>query len=170
MSNKRIQLTLFACEQEAEAIEKIRRKFNPAQYALIRSHVTLCREDELESIETAMQTLARLNHPCILIDFAPAKRFAEGKGLLIPARADNLQFQQLRAVVLQDINSHPRIHEPHITLIHPRNGTCTDAIFEQIKMISLPVKLLFKKIALIEQEEGGKWNILKTVDLNAIPE
>jgi hypothetical protein len=79
MSNKRIQLTLFADEQEAEAIENIRRKFNPAQYALIKSHVTLCREDELESIETVMQTLARLNHPCISIDFAPVKRLLKVK-------------------------------------------------------------------------------------------
>ena len=165
MINKRTQLTLFTDEQEAEAIENIRSKFNPAQYALIKSHVTLCREDELGSVETIMQTLARLNHPFISIDFAPAARFADGKGVLIPSLGDNLPFHQLRTEVLQDINSHSRKYEPHITLIHPRNGTCTDAIFEQIKMISLPVKLVFKKIALIEQEAENKWNILQEFDL-----
>ena len=41
----RKQLTLFVKDVQAKAIEAIRRQYNPEQYALIKAHVTLCRED-----------------------------------------------------------------------------------------------------------------------------
>jgi len=44
--------------------------------------------------------------------------------------------------------------------MHPRNSTCTDQIFDTIKQISLPQRLLFTKISLIEQKIGKKWHIL----------
>lgn len=60
MNTKRIQLTLFIDEDESAPIEKIRKEFNPGQYALIKSHVILCREDELEQIENVLLNLERL--------------------------------------------------------------------------------------------------------------
>ena len=45
LNQRRIQLTLFIEENEAETIEQIRKEFNPEQYELIKAHVTLCRED-----------------------------------------------------------------------------------------------------------------------------
>lgn len=39
----RLQLTLFVPPQQAASIEAIRQTVNPLQYALIKSHVTLCR-------------------------------------------------------------------------------------------------------------------------------
>lgn len=47
MYTKRIRPALFIEDEEAEEIEKIRKTFNPEQYALIKSPITLCREDEL---------------------------------------------------------------------------------------------------------------------------
>jgi hypothetical protein len=49
--------------------------------------------------------------------------------------------------------------------MHPRNSTCTDILYEQIKMIDLPNTLEFKKISHIEQVPGKKWNILNEFQL-----
>jgi len=160
LTKKRTQLSLFIDAFNSASIEKIRATFNPVQYALIPAHVTLCREDELEQMEKVVQNLQRLNQDSITIDFGPIVRFSEGKGVLIPAIGPNASYQQLRANILQGIIENPRIPEPHITLMHPRNATCTDEIFAKIAAHNLPNKITFKKISLIEQEIGMKWCIL----------
>lgn len=168
MDQKRIQLTLFVDEEHSIIMEKIRREFNPAQYDLIKSHVTLCREDELDKIDAVMRNLIGLNHGPITIEFGNMVRFSEGKGLMIPALGDNEPFQKLRAYILKGIIENPRKQEPHITLMHPRNSICTDAIFEQVKAHKLPHKIEFNKISLIEQEMGKQWHILEEFDLKTI--
>ena len=165
MNQKRIQLTLFVDEENSIVMEKIRREFNPAQYDLIKSHVTLCREDELDKIDEVMRNLIGLNHDPITIEFGNMVRFSEGKGLMIPAFGDNEPFQKLRAYILKGIIEHPRKQEPHITLMHPRNSICTDAIFEQVKAQELPHKIEFNKISLIEQAMGKQWHILEEFEL-----
>ncbi|NMR33228.1 hypothetical protein HIO71_03290 [Chryseobacterium aquaticum] len=50
MNKTRRQLTLFLDDHYSTEIETIRRKYNPVQYKSIKSHVTLCREDELENM------------------------------------------------------------------------------------------------------------------------
>jgi len=129
MHKKRIQLSLFIDETESVEIEKIRSIFNPEQYALIKSHVTLCREDELGEIEKVLRNLERLNADCITIDFGNAVRFSNGKGVLIPAIGSNESFQALRSKVLQEAIKIPRINEPPITLIPPRKPHCHSSIF-----------------------------------------
>jgi 2'-5' RNA ligase len=165
MNKKRIQLTLFVDENESEVIETIRREFNPEQYKLIKSHLTLCREDELEQIEVVLQTLSRLDHHSITIDFGSVERFSDGKGVLIPARGNNEQFRKLREEVLQDVTKNPAKHEPHITLMHPRNATCSDSLFEQLGKFKIPTKLEFRKISLIEQEDGSVWRVRNEFEL-----
>jgi 2'-5' RNA ligase superfamily len=160
-TNIRRQLTLFVEQQDSESIEKIRQQFNPRQSELIKSHVTLCREDEIENLEQVIINLYRLTMTEIVIEFGEISRFDNGKGLLLSAKADNIEFQELRKQILHGMNDHPGKQEPHITLMHPRNSTCTDNIFAQIKKISLPAKLKFKKICLIEQKDGGQWNVLR---------
>ena len=159
---ERIQLTLFIAEEDAELIEKIRKKFNPEQYALIRSHVTLCREDELIDVGKAVDNLKNIDYHLITISFGYLRRFSDNKGLLISALKENTQFDLLREKVLEGIIAKPRKHEPHITLMHPRNSTCTDAIFEEIMQYAFPQQLTFDKIALIKQENGEKWQTLQT--------
>jgi len=54
---------------------------------------------------------------------------------------------------------------PHITIMHPRNSICNDEIFEQIKKQEFPTELEFKKISLIEQRSGEKWNVTKEFNI-----
>jgi 2'-5' RNA ligase len=164
-NNTRIQLTLFLNSTISETIEGIRAKYNPLQFGLINSHVTLCREDELENIDQVLENLKELKSKPITITFESAMRFSEGKGVLVPASINNKSFDELRAAVLKRIIENPRNHEPHITLMHPRNSNCTDPIFEEIKMVELPKKIVFDTISLIEQKKGEKWKVLKEYQL-----
>lgn len=164
MQQTRKQLTLFITLQN-ETIEQIRAQFNPIQHGLIEAHVTLCREDEIEQLEQVLANIKniKLNSP-LQIEFDAAERFENGKGLYIPAKGNNERFHQLRRLVLKDLNNSPRMHLPHITLMHPRNSTCTSEIFDQIKTYPLPTALNFDKISLIGQINGGKWEIISEFD------
>lgn len=163
--NIRRQLTLFIDPKDAEIIEQVRQEFNPKQYELIKSHVTLCREDEIQNLEQVILNLHSLNQEEIVIEFGKVIRFENGKGLLLPATTNNLEFQELRKQVLIGVIDTPRKHEAHITLMHPRNSTCTDAIFNHVERLSLPKRLTFKSISLIEQEDGREWKILQEFEL-----
>lgn len=157
----RRQLTLFPAESN-EAIEKIRAAFNPVQYQLIAAHVTLCREDEIEPIETVLKNIRsiQLDHS-IKIQFNSIERFDNGKGVLMTAGNNNADFYELRKIVLKEIIQSTGEHLPHITLMHPRNAVCTDAIFAQIKNFKLPEVLRFDAISLIEQRNGERWKIIE---------
>lgn len=164
-NNIRRQLTLFVHPNDAQIIEQVRQEFNPRQFALIKSHVTLCSENEIENLEQVLSNILSLSQKEIVIQFGKATRFDNGKGLLLPAILDNIEFHELRKHVLFGLNDNPRKHEPHITLMHPRNSTCTDIIFHHIEQLSFPKQLSFRKICLIEQENGGIWNILQEFEL-----
>lgn len=116
-------------------IEQIRQEFNPRQFELIKAHVTLCREDELENLEQVLSNLLMLvqTQEKFYIEFGKVARFDNGKGLFLPATNDNIQFENLRRQVLNGLIDHPRKQEAHITLMHPRNSTCTDHIFELVE-------------------------------------
>lgn len=164
MNSERTQLTLFVTTEESVEIEKIRKKYNPEQFSLIRSHVTLCREEELTDLSATLKTLEDISASEIIIKFGPAERFANGDGVLMPGLGDNTSFQKLRKLVLRE-NAVIIKHEPHITLMHPRNSTCTDAIFSEIGKYTIPQKLKFDRISLIKQENGKAWEVLKEFDL-----
>ncbi len=166
MCKKRKQLTLFINESESKAIETTREIFNPKQYAIIKSHVTLGREDELEPLEKIIQNLKKLNLKYLTIDLGDVARFSNGKGVIITAIGKNEQYYKLRKLILDSTVEIPKKPEPHITLMHPANSTCTDEIFEQIKKCTYPKKVLFSKISLIEQEIGMKWTILEEFELS----
>lgn len=169
MHSKRLQLSLFVPENSSAAIEEIRSRYNPVQYELIAAHVTLCREDELMDLEKVQHNLDQLGFPSITIRFGKPERFDEGKGVLIPALGENITFQEFRKAVLNGIIKEPRNHQPHITLIHPRNATCTDEIMENIRKSDLPSEIEFGQISLIEQIDGGKWSIIQTFHLTIPP-
>lgn len=160
MDSKRIQLTLFIPESISATIEEIRSRYNPVQHNLIAAHITLCREDELTSLEAVLKNLEQLDFPAFSIPFNSPIRFDNGKGLLLPA-LDDSTFQELRKMVLKGIISQPRIHTPHLTLMHPRNSTCTDLLYKEILTINLPDRFHFNKVSLIEQVNGGIWTIKK---------
>lgn len=156
MHSKRLQLSLFVPENSSAAIEEIRSRYNPVQYELIAAHVTLCREDELAPLEAILKNLDQLDFPAFTISFNRPVRFDHGKGLLLPAR-DNTVFQGLRKGVLKGIADQPRIHVPHLTLMHPRNSICTDITFNEILHVPLPDSFQFNCISLIEQVNGSVW-------------
>ena len=141
-------------------IEKIRAEFNPIQFNLIPAHVTLCRENEIKSIEKVIENIKSLSidNP-LRIEFDKVERFDNSKGLLIPAKKGNDEFIELRKSILKGLIEFPEDHHPHITLMHPRNSTCTDEIFNQILKYNLPTELSFNKISLIEEGNDGKWKI-----------
>jgi len=148
-------------------IEAIRKKFNPEQYALIKSHVTLCREDELKDIDKVLENLHQLKVKPISITFDDAKRFSEEKGVLIPAKAENSSFDILRSIILNGVIDNPKKQEPHITLMHPRNSTCTNVIFDEIKRNPFPKEFTFDTISLIKQELGKKWSTITEFKLES---
>ncbi|MDT0538606.1 MULTISPECIES: 2'-5' RNA ligase family protein [Croceitalea] len=164
MEKIRRQLTLFINEPN-DIIEKIRAKFNPEQYNLIPAHVTLCREDEIEPIVKTIARIEsiRLEKP-IRIEFGKALRFSDGKGVYLSSFGHNKEFKELRKLVLGP-NELKKEQVPHITLMHPRNSTCTDEKFERIENYSLPKVLELGKISLIEQKNGGKWNVLREFNI-----
>ncbi len=141
-------------------IEKIRAEFNPIQFNLIPAHVTLCRENEIEHIEKVIENIKALSidNP-LRIEFDKVERFDNGKGLFIPAKKGNDEFIELRKSILKGLIEFPVDHQPHITLMHPRNSTCTDEIFNKILNYNLPTELSFDTISLIEQSNGGPWKI-----------
>lgn len=161
----RRQLTLFVDKKHSQEIENIRRQFNPEQHKLIDSHVTLCRENEIENINIVLENLKQLNTNKINIRFGQVAKFDNGIGVLIPAFGNNEQFDLLRSKILKGLNTVQK-QEPHITLMHPRNSTCTDEIFEIIKKSALPTNLVFDTISLIEQINGKQWQVLKNYKLN----
>ncbi len=157
MTGKRIQLTLFVPPPQSASIEAVRLAFNPVQQRLIKSHITLCREDELVPLSAVLSNLQNLRYPVLSLELGHAIRFQEGRGVLLPIVNGTNDFRQLRETVLRGIHNHPKLHEPHLTLLHPRNATCTDGVFTQIQRTALPAVIVFDKISLIEQEEGGPW-------------
>ena len=164
MQEIRRQLTLFINQPDGN-IERIRSKYNHVQFNLIPAHVTLCREDEIEPIEKTIERLESIsmNAP-IHIDFGKVERFSSGKGAFIPPVGENKEFTQLRQLVLGQTDLIKK-QIPHITLMHPRNSTCDSEIFRHIQKYELPAKLEFRKISLIEQINGGKWNVLQEFDI-----
>ena len=166
MTQTRQQLTLFLKGNESESIEFIRQKFNPVQFGLIKAHITLCREDEITNIEAVQGNLRKLTMETFALETGKASRFSKGKGVYITMLDREGLFRRLRKEVLHDINSQPREHEAHITLMHPRNSTCTDETFEEITNIQLPPRLSITKISLIEQEIGKEWRILEEYHLS----
>lgn len=162
----RRQLTLFLAHKDAENIEKVRELFNPIQSSLIKSHLTLCREDEIENMDAVIHNLTHLQSGTITISIGEVERFDNNKGVLLPIQSGNVDFQGLRQAILSGIIENPRQLVPHITLMHPRNSTCTTEIFSEIQKVNFPTQLTFSSISLIEQINDEKWQVVKEFPLN----
>ncbi len=87
-SNLRRQLTLFVDPKVADNIERVRKTFNPIQFNLIKSHVTLCRENELQDLEVVISNLDKLRDKNLLIEFGEVIRTAGGKGVVLPGEGN----------------------------------------------------------------------------------
>ena len=136
-------------------IEDLRCEFNPVQAKLIPAHVTLCREDEVDDwggLERRIQEMLPIQ---ITLGFGCPIR--DGNLVLLPAVSGTEYFDEFRNSLLGNQLVKPRKQSPHITLIHPRNGVCTSAIFDQIAGRIQPFSWTFRHVSLIEQTDGGPW-------------
>jgi hypothetical protein len=154
----RRQATLYLPEPHAAAVEQLRSTHNPAQHALIRAHVTLCREDEVHDWTELASRLKTIGPIAISLVFGSPVR--DGNLVYLPVTSLTSSFDRLRTSLLARSGTSVRKHEPHITLIHPRNGSCSDATFAQIMSHSIPFEATFRAVTLISQEGGGPWRDL----------
>lgn len=167
MTSTRKQLTFFISPPN-ESIETIRSTYDPIQKSLIDAHITLCRDEEMDILEQLILNIRQLkNKKPLTLQFGTPQRFNEGKGLWLPATGNMEEYHELRKSILNGIIETPREPLPHITLIHPRNASCTDDIFNTIMSYSLPAACSFTEISLIEQRNGGKWELLDTFALQS---
>jgi 2'-5' RNA ligase len=74
--NIRRQVTLFISENDYSEIEKCRKKFNSKQYRLIKYHITLCREDEIEEFEKIAENLKKINFKSFVLNFGKPIQFS----------------------------------------------------------------------------------------------
>lgn len=156
MSDSRRQATLFL--HGHEAISAIRLEFNPIQAALIEPHVTLIREDEVADWPALARRITDSVQDKVPIRFGRPRR--DGDLVFVPSD-DQSDFDDLRARLLDA----PRTHDAHITLVHPRNGRCSDAGFAAIRARLGPFEWTFGEIAFIEQNAGARWRVLERFPL-----
>ncbi len=153
----RRQATLFFGDPPP-ALVRCRQFYNPVQAALIDAHVTLCREDEVFDWTAFEERVASLTQLKLRMEFGrPIRR---GDLVFLPVTAGAEHFAALRRTLLSDNTSEPRTMDPHVTVIHPRNGTCTDEAFAEIERSLPPFEWTFNEVALIEQHNGGQWQTL----------
>jgi hypothetical protein len=155
MSGARRQASLFV--RGVEAVASVRIDFNPAQAALIEPHVTLIREDETQDWTALGQRIIELAPLSFALDFSSPQR----KANFVCCYGSGDGFQGLREALL----ARPRSHAPHLTLIHPRNGVCTDRIFADVTRRVAAFRYTFEEIAFIEQTAGGPWRTLEVFPL-----
>ncbi len=149
----RKQITLFLDHEEACAIEKARQFWNPDQYALIKAHITLVRDDRVDNFAEVTRKVKQLKYARFQVNFGAIERFCEGKGAFIPV-TDRLNHLVL---LREKLSVKDQKYDPHITIMHPRNSMCTDEIFNALLQETFPSQITISSISLIEQINGGKW-------------
>ena len=154
----RRQATLYLPLPDSTAIESLRSRFNRVQFELIRAHVTLCREDEVSDWDKFASRLSDLGSIEVTLSFGVPVR--DDNLVYLPATGSTDSYDALRRSLLSTRNSVPRKHDPHITIIHPRNGICSDSVFDEISSQLKPFTTSFRCVTLIEQIDGGPWQDL----------
>ncbi len=155
----RTQITLYVPAPARMHLDAIRRRFNPEQYALISSHVTLCRDEDRPDWVAVRSRAELIDSMKIRLRFGTAVR--EGNLVYLPVVGPTRDFDALRARLLND--SHCRKQEPHITLVHPRNGSCNESEFAGIcSFIPAELSITFRQMTLIEQIGDSPWRDLQS--------
>lgn len=158
----RRQLTLFVPEGFAPWVEPLRLELDPVQRALIAAHVTLCREDEIVDLDVTVLRDRLAQATTLALSFGPAQRFG-GHGVLLPCIEGADAFQQLRVQALG--TRAIREPEPHLTLAHPRNACAPGNEDWRLAAIPVPLRLVFREVALIEQLSTSPWVVRETLQL-----
>ena len=160
LKSTRRQVTLYVPSPENASLEFVRQQFNPVQFGLIASHVTLCRDEDNPdwvTLQSRAENMRRLE-----IELCFGEPIREGNLVYLPAVGNTEAFEELRALILDD--SHCRKQDPHITLVHPRNGTCSAKEFAEIcSLVDAPLSITFRQLTFIEQNDGARWRDLRTL-------
>lgn len=157
----RRQITLFVPTPYRTMIDSVRRRHNPRQSELIGAHVTLCRDDEVEKWQELQERIQGLESGSFRLMFDLPKK--DGNWVGLPVLGSTSRFHDLRKRILDD----PACREssPHITIVHPRNGTCSDQAFKNI-VNSIPrMEIEFTDVSFIEQHESEPWRVLLTLPI-----
>jgi 2'-5' RNA ligase superfamily len=149
----RQQLTLFVPSDASVELEAVRQVVDPVQHRLIAAHVTLCREDELESSRGWRARLETMTFPSLSLSFDGVERFM-GYGLLLTCVGDLTPYYALREAVLGA--SALRRPQPHLTLAHPRNPRGEGNVPGATAAVR-PRVIAFSTISLIEQLDDQPW-------------
>ena len=158
-STRRRQASLYLSDHIQ--IESVRSRYNPIQARLIPAHVTLCREDEVTDWDAFRTRLESLRPFEITLTFGTPVR--DQYFVFLPVCEGFDLYQAFRRKALM---KEARDQTPHLTLIHPRNGTCTDQIFaDSAETIISPFRYTFREVMLIEQEDGGVWRVISRVGM-----
>ena len=164
--NSRVQLTLFVAGCPAARIEEVRRSLDPVQFGLVAAHVTLCREDELEGLNTAILQ-RRLSGPearPITLTFGAPEPFST-HGILLPCVSGEESFQALRRLILGSATV--RRQAPHITLAHPRNPKSAGNSLAAASGLREGLTIRFGSVCLIRQDGSSPWRVTECFDLAA---
>lgn len=153
---KRRQASLYLHDQFQ--VESLRFRHNPTQARLIPAHVTLCREEEVTDWDALRARLESLCPFEITLEFGVPVR--DHDFVFLPIREGLDDFHEFRCAILM---KEARKQTPHVTIIHPRNGTCTYQVFADISATISPFQYTFREVTLIEQENGGVWNVISRI-------
>lgn len=166
MSEIRRQATLFLFGNRQ--VDLIRDTYNRVQADLIGSHVTLCREDEVVDWDTIARKFTENRLDNVTLDFGKPQR--QGDLVYLPCIGSTSDFDRLRAELLSDATVPPRKHDPHITLVHPRNGVCSSGDFERMSAAIEPFTCTFDEVSFIAQVGSGVWQVIETFRLAGVAE
>lgn len=158
-STVRRQLSLYASGESAVAIERLRERLDPLQFALIPAHVTLCREEDLLGVSETQLDERIIGARGFVLGFGAPEAFST-HGILLPCIKGEAAFQALRSRVLGGRSE--RHQSPHITLAHPRNPKATGNSLLGASELGSRTRCDFDKVHLIEQIAGNPWKVLRT--------
>ena len=145
------------------AIEAVRALVDPVQHRLIPAHVTLCREEDLDEVDTVRARLEALRFAPVVLRFGAAVAFSS-HGWLLPCLDGEDAFAALRARVIGTERA-LRVQVPHLTLAHPRNAKAIGNTPTNATQLPAPLALGFATIALIEQDDATTpWRVVARYD------
>lgn len=165
---RRTQVTLFVPPPHAGPLDALRGVLDPVQAVLIAAHVTLCRDDEVDGLDPVAlsRAVAAWPHGHLQLEFGPPRRFG-GHGVMLPCVGGNAWFQALRCWVLQDAGA--RVHDPHLTLAHPRNPRSADNTDDAMACCPHALSVTFGIVSLVEQDASAPWRTCREAPLGVPP-
>lgn len=153
----RRQLTLNVAPDQRAAVDRVRQRLDPKQYAIVPAHVTLCRDEELEPWPAIDRRLERLAPFSIRMQFGEPRRLADGCILLRPTHGME-PYQELRESIL---GASARHHGAHLTLLHPRNASAVECDLGRLTRELAGTEVTFRTVSLIEQQRDEPWRVLR---------